>query len=163
MRYIMKQALMSWGDDFAVRDERGKEYFYFDGKSGTIRKTIHVLGPSRARVATIQKHLISYRPTFSIADGPNQIATVYKKLLSFRPSFVIDVPGPDDITVVGKMFEHDYRFYKREEEIAQISKRWFTAKDTYGIEVHDTEDSLLILSAAVIIDLILHPKRDSTF
>src|SRR2546430_7313256 len=37
---------------------------------------------------------------------------------------------------------------------AQISKRWFRIRDTYGIEIAPGEDDALILSTAVCIDEI---------
>ncbi|MDB6108639.1 MAG: hypothetical protein JWR69_389, partial [Pedosphaera sp.] len=32
MRYVMKQKLFSWGDDFAIKDEAGPDKFFVDGK-----------------------------------------------------------------------------------------------------------------------------------
>ena len=31
MRYVMKQKLLSWGDDFVIKDESGHDAFYVDG------------------------------------------------------------------------------------------------------------------------------------
>ncbi len=33
MRYVMKQKLLSWGDDFVIKDESGRDAFYVDGKA----------------------------------------------------------------------------------------------------------------------------------
>lgn len=32
MRYVMKQKLFSWGDDFYIKDENGQGVFYVDRK-----------------------------------------------------------------------------------------------------------------------------------
>jgi uncharacterized protein YxjI len=41
-----------------------------------------------------------------------------------------------------------------------VSKRWFSWSDTYGVEVGDDEDPVLILASAVVIDLIAHPDKE---
>jgi uncharacterized protein YxjI len=33
MRYVMRQKLLSWGDDFYIRDEQGRDVFFVDGKA----------------------------------------------------------------------------------------------------------------------------------
>jgi len=32
VRYLMKEKILAWGDDFTIRDESGREVFYVDGK-----------------------------------------------------------------------------------------------------------------------------------
>lgn len=36
MRYVMKQKLLSWGDDFTIQDEDGRDAFFVDGKAFSI-------------------------------------------------------------------------------------------------------------------------------
>jgi uncharacterized protein YxjI len=40
--------------------------------------------------------------------------------------------------------------------VAQVSKRWFTLRDTYGIDVAEGEDDGLMLAIAVAIDEMAH-------
>jgi uncharacterized protein YxjI len=46
--------------------------------------------------------------------------------------------------------------------VAQVSKTWFSIRDTYGVEIAAGEDDVLILASAVVIDMISHDddKRD---
>ena len=163
MKYYIKQKFLSVGDDFEVFDESGKQVYYFDGKVLAIgRKTI-VLDGAGAQVALIRKKLLSFRPTFIVWSDGVELAKIFKKRLSFRKTFIIDVPGPDDITVVGKLIEHDYSFYRNNYKIAEVSKKWFRGSDTYGVEIIDANDALLILSCMVVIDMVCHPSRDSGF
>ena len=32
MRYMMRQRILSWGDDFSIKDADGQEVYYIDGK-----------------------------------------------------------------------------------------------------------------------------------
>jgi uncharacterized protein YxjI len=163
MKFSLKQKLLSFGEDFDVLDENGRKAFYFDSKVGGFTKKIVVLTADGKEVAVIKKKLFTYRPTFTIKKDGVELARVFKKALTFRKTFLVDVPGPNDITVVGRFAEHTYKFLRDGRPIAEVSKKWFTAKDTYGIEVENSNDVLLVLSSAVIIDLICHPGRDSSF
>jgi uncharacterized protein YxjI len=43
--------------------------------------------------------------------------------------------------------------------VASVSKRWFTLRDTYGIDIEDTEDAVLVLASAVVVDMACHADR----
>lgn len=163
MKYFLKQKLLSFGDDFDVLDEQGQKVYYFDSKTGGFTRKIIILSASGEKLAVISKKLFTFRPTFTLKKDGKELAKVYKKALSFRKSFIIDIPGPDDFTVVGKFIEHSYLFYQNGRKVAEVSKKWFTSKDTYGVDIQDSSNPLLILSAAVIIDILCHPGRDSSF
>lgn len=165
MKYQLQQKLMAMGDDFSIKDHHGREIYYVDGKVFSFGKKLQVLDRNKNEVAMIRRKLFTIRPTFTISSRGRLLATVYKKLFTFRKAFVIDVPGPDDITVVGKLLEHEYKFYRDNKEIAVVSKGYFRASDTYGVDIHShaPAHTKLILCAAVTIDLMAHPKRDSSF
>jgi len=40
-----------------------------------------------------------------------------------------------------------------------VSKRWFRARDTYGVEVAPAQNDALILATAAVIDTMAHPAR----
>ena len=41
--------------------------------------------------------------------------------------------------------------------VATVSKRWFSWRDTYGIDIDDDEDQILLLACAVVVDEACHP------
>ena len=163
MRFLMKQKILCFGDDFAITDESGREIFYIDGKAFSFGKNLVFLDSNKNQLAKVRQKLLTFRPTYKVSSQGQVLAVIYKRLLTFRKTFYIDVPGPDDITVVGKLLEHEYKFYRNSKEIANCSKKYFRSKDTYGVDIEKEKDILLVLCAAVVIDLICHPKRDSSF
>ena len=70
--------------------------------------------------------------------------------------FSVDVPGPDDLEAKGSFLDMEYAFSRGDEQVAEISKRWFAWSDTYGVDIRDGEDDVLILAATVVIDLACH-------
>ena len=48
--------------------------------------------------------------------------------------------------------DHEYEFERDGDKVAEVSKRWFGVRDTYGIEIAPEQDAALILAATVCID-----------
>jgi uncharacterized protein YxjI len=43
--------------------------------------------------------------------------------------------------------------------VAAVSKRWFAWADTYGVDVADGEDDVLVLACSVVVDLSIAKER----
>ena len=159
MRYLMKEKILAWGDDFTIRDESGREVFYVDGKIFSFGDKLSFRDvASKQELAVIDQKLLSIGPTYEIYRGGRRAAVVKKKLFTmFRNKFSVDVPGPDDLEAKGDFINKDYTFNRAGREVARASKKWFRMTDTYGIEVAPGEDDVLILASAVVIDLCMHP------
>ena len=96
-RYVMKQNWLCWGDDYTVLDDQGRDVLYIDGKVLTLRTTLVVQDMSGNELATIQKKLLSWGPTYEIYRKGTLAAVIKKSLFTlFRCEFTVDVPGPDD-------------------------------------------------------------------
>lgn len=163
MRYLMKEKILSWGDDFKIRDENGRDVFYVDGKVLSFGDKLSFQDTDGNELALIDQKLLSIGPTYEIYRGGQLAAVVKKKLFTlFRARFSVDVPGPNDLEAQGDFINKDYTFTRGRREVARVSKKWFRISDTYGIEVAPGEDDVLILASAVVIDLCMHPdnKRD---
>lgn len=157
MRYVMKQKILAWGDDFTIKDEHGRDAFHVDGKVFSFGDKLKVHGPGGEELAVIDQKMLSIGPTYEIYRGGKHVATVKKKLLTFfRDKFYVDVPGPDDLEVHGSILDREYTFTRHGKTVASVSKRFFSFRDSYGIDVAEGEDDVLIVAAAVVIDLVSH-------
>ena len=161
MRYVMKEKILAWGDDFTIRDAAGNDVFYVDGKIFSFGDKLSFRDVrSKQELAVIDQKLLAIGPTYEIFRGGQRAAVVKKKLFTlFRAKFTVDVPGPDDLEAVGDFIGHDYTFSRGGREVARVSKKWFRIADTYGIEIGQGEDDVLILASAVVIDLCVHPDE----
>ena len=162
MRYMMKEKILAWGDDFTIRDESGREVFYVDGKIFSFGDKLSFRDvATKQELAVIDQKLLSIGPTYEIYRGGRRAAVVKKKLFTlFRNKFSVDVPGPDDLDAKGDFINKDYTFTRGGNEVARVSKKWFRITDTYGIDINAGEDDVLILASAVVIDLCVHPDED---
>ena len=158
MRYIMRERILSWGDDFTIRNENGEDAYYVDGKVLSFGDKLSFKDAQGKEVALIDQKLLAIGPQYEIIRGGRTVAVVKKQLFTlFRARFTIDVPGPDDLEAKGNFIDHEYSFERDGRQVARVSKKWFSFSDTYGIDIDDREDDVLVLASAVVIDLVSHP------
>jgi len=157
MRYVLKQKFWSWGDDFSIKDAEGRDVFFVDGKAFSWGDKLSFQDMQGNELAFIRQKLLSWGPTYEITRGDQLMAVVKKQLFTFlRCKFTVDVPGPDDLEAQGDFLDHEYTFEKQGRAVAQVSKRWFSWTDTYGVDIAGGEDDVLILATAVVIDMVCH-------
>lgn len=159
-RFQLRQKIFSFGDDYTIRDERGRERFFVDGKVLTLRNTLVFEDMQEHELAVIRQRILAWGPTFEIERDGKVAAIVKKHLFTLlRCRFSVDVPGPDDLEAQGSFLDYEYEFTRRGERVAEVSKRFFALTDTYGVEIADGEDVVLLLAATVVIDQCCHEKR----
>src|SRR5687767_2239767 len=160
MQYVMKEKWLVLGNDFAITDRDGREVYYVDGRAFSIGDKLSFQDANRREVAFIRQRLLAWGPTYEITRGGELVAVVKKKLFTLlRCRFFVGVPGPNDIEAQGNFFEHEYECVQGGRRLAQVSKRWISLTDTYGIDVADGADHILILAGAVVIDLACHERK----
>lgn len=161
MRYQMRQKILCLGDDYTVTDQAGRERYIIDGAAFTIRDSTSFRDTEGNELAHIRRRLLSLGKTYEI-ERNGRTTVVHKHLFTlFSCKFSVDVPGPDDLEAKGNLTDHEYSFADASGKVvAVVSKRWFTIRDTYGVEIDPGQDDVLILAATVVIDLCCHGDRD---
>jgi uncharacterized protein YxjI len=158
-RYRMRQKLLSIGDDFWIEDEDGARIYRVDGKALRLRKTFHLEDPQGRHLCTIQKRVMHIRDTMEI-EGPtgDRMALVHKALISpLRERWKVDVADGPDLEAQGNIVDHEYRIESDGRKVAEVSKKWFHVRDTYGIEMAPDQNPALLLAVTVAIDEMAHP------
>jgi uncharacterized protein YxjI len=162
MRYVMRQRLLSLGDDFRIRDEDGREVFFVDGRAFSIGDKLSFQDMTGKELAFIKQKVLSLARTYEISRDGAVAAVVKKKLFGLlHHRFTVDVPGPDDLEATGNFLDHEYTFRRGDRTVATVSKKWFSLADSYGIDIVPGEDDVLILACAVVVDQACHPDDES--
>ncbi len=161
MRFIMKQEFWSFGDDFVIRDAAENDRYVVDGKVFSWGDKLSIRDMQGNEVAFISQRLLSWGPTYEIHRPGHAVTEVTKELFTFfYCKFAVDGPGEEDYEASGDFLDHEYEFQRSGQVVAQVTKRWFAWTDSYGIEISDSEDPVLLLATAVVIDLVCHdPKQ----
>src|SRR5438045_2467594 len=136
MRYILKQKLFSFGDDFLIKDESGRDVYFVDGKAFSFGDKLSFQDLDGHELAFIKQRVLSLGKTYEIVRNSEIAAVVKKHLMSlFHHRFTVDVPGPDDLEAEGSFTDHEYTFRRGDRTVATVSKRWFSWADTYGVDI----------------------------
>ena len=152
-KYRMREKLFAIGDDYWVEDEEGERVFKVDGKAMRIRQTFILEDPSGAELFKIQEKELRIRDTMEIERGGETVATVKKALITpLRDRFSVEVEGGEDMEAKGNIVDHEYKIERGGDQVAEVSKRWFRIRDTYGIEIAPGQEDALILAVTVCID-----------
>lgn len=164
MRYVMRQKVWSWGDDYAIKDEAGNDHFIVDGRAFSLGDKLSFQDTSGHELVFIRQKLLSWGPTYELHRAGGETATIKKNLWTFfRDRFTVDVasdgPTPDDLEVRGDFWDHEYEFTRGGQPVAVVSKRWFAWADTYGVDVAAGEDDVLILACTVVVDLNIEKQQ----
>jgi uncharacterized protein YxjI len=160
-RYQMRQRMLSIGDDYSIENDRGERVYYLDGKALRARKTILFKDSGGRELCKIQERMLHVRDSMEI-EGPDgkRIAMVHKALITpLRERWVISAEGGPDLHAQGNFVEHEYTIERDGAKVAEVSKRWFRVRDTYGVEVAPGENDILILATTAVIDTMAHPAR----
>ena len=157
-RYIMRQKIVAFGDDFYIENEHGERVFFIDGKVLTIRDTLVFQDMQGRELCRIKEQLVKIKDTMNIEgpDGKN-IAKIKKALVKIlRDHWTVKVKDGPDLEVSGNVLDFDYRIREGHHDVARVSKKLFRIKDTYGVEIQPGQNDLLILAVTVALDMMAH-------
>ena len=159
-RYQMRQRVISIGDDYVIENDRGERVFKVDGKALRVRKTLLFEDMHGHELCKIQERMLRVKDSMEIEDpGGRRMAMVKKAMITpLRDAGSSRSSGPD-LHVQGNIVDHEYTIERDGDKVAEISKRWFRVRDTYGVEVAPGENDILILATTGVIDEMAHPDR----
>jgi uncharacterized protein YxjI len=158
--YLIRERFFRLGEDSDITDEQGRPVLHVDGKVFSLRSRLVLRDPDGREVAQVQRKLVAMRPTYQISVAGQEAAEVRKHFFTpFRDRFTIDVPGPDDLEMDGDLFDHEFTIRRGGQTVATVSKRWFSMRDTYAVDVAPGQDDLLILASVLALDLAEDQER----
>lgn len=78
----MKQKLLSWGDDFMIKDEAGNDAFFVDGKALSFGDKLSFQDLAGNELIFIDQKLLNWAPTYELRRGKELLAVVKRELLA---------------------------------------------------------------------------------
>lgn len=159
MKYLVRERIFGIGDDFWIQDEEGRRAFLVDGKAMRIRETFELRDPSDTVVAVIRKKLVSIRDTMVIERDGEKLATVRRKRFSpIHHAYEAELSDGSELRAAGDFLDKEYDIEADGQLVASISRKWFSLRDTYAVDVLEGADPALVLSIAVCIDRLAHEE-----
>jgi uncharacterized protein YxjI len=157
-QYQMRQNLISIGDDYWIENGRGERAFFVNGKALRVRDTLAFEDASGHELCKIQERMLRVRDSMEIeSPAGGRLAMVKKRLISpIREHWEVEVENGPDMEIHGNIVDHEYTFEADGRKVAEVSKKWFRVRDTYGVEVEPGNNDVVVLAATVAMDMMSH-------
>ena len=153
-RYQIREKLLAIGDDSWIEDESGQKVFKVNGKALRVRKTMVFEDPDGNELCKIQERKLRVKDSMAI-EGPDgeRLALVKKAIVGpLRERWVADLAEGSELRVEGNIVDHEYEIEQNDVKIAEVSKRWFHVRETYGVEIAPGQHDIVVLAVAVAVD-----------
>ena len=151
--YQMREKLFAIGDDYWIEDETGEKVLKVNGKAMRVRETLILEDRDGKELLKIQERKLRLRGTMVLERDDDTVATVRKALIHpLRDRFEIELEAGGELKAHGHILDHEFEVEHEGDEVARASKRWFRVRDTYGIEIADGQDDVLLLGVVVAIE-----------
>jgi uncharacterized protein YxjI len=152
----MPQAAVLQGQDYPVQDEHGREMYSIGGRLNGPMGRFWIRDRTRRELAFVRENLspegLPVGFEIHYADELHSIVKRDKASLA-RCRFPHDQPAPDDLQAFGDLLNREYAFSRDDLSAATVTRHWFHSADVYSIDVARGEDEVLILAAALVVDL----------
>ena len=157
-RYQMRQKMVSIGQDFWIENEQGEKVFKVDGKALRIRSTLKFEDTQGSELCKIQEKKMRVKDSMAIeGPGGERLAVVKKAIINpIRNRWTVKIGDGPDLNIQGNILDHEYEITEGRNKVAEVSKKWFRVRDTYGVEIAPEQNDILVLAATVAIDIMAH-------
>ena len=161
IRYKMRQKMVAIGDDFWIENQDGRRAFKVDGKALRVRETLLFKDAHGNDLCKIQERMLRIKDSMEIEDAQGRRVAMVKKALitPLRDRWTVKIGDGPDLEVQGNILDHEYRIEEGRTKIAEVSKKWFRLRDSYGVEIAPGQNDVVILAVTVALDMMAHPGR----
>ncbi|MFK4065328.1 LURP-one-related/scramblase family protein [Streptomyces sp. NPDC029674] len=163
MRLLVRDRVLGIGDDYWIEDDRGRKVFLVDGKAMRLRDTFELKDTQGNVVIDIHAKMLALRDTMVIERAGDPLATVKRKRLSLlRNHYRVELVDGTELDVSGKILDREFAIEYDGELLADISRRWFRVRDTYGLHItRDDADPALLLAVTVCVIRLSEKEREA--
>jgi uncharacterized protein YxjI len=162
VQYVLKQDLVSLGNNFTIRDIEGHAAFQARGALATLGDKLSFEDMGGNELFYIEQKIFNWRGSYEIRREGRLVAEVRRNFGVFlRRRFTVEMSDAEDLEMVGDILAFEYVVTRGGRKIATFTRQWLRLSDTYWIRIEDDEpDAPLILALAVIIEVIANRRHN---
>lgn len=154
MKYIVHEKFFRMGEDNDILDESGQPVYRVDGKVLSLHNLMIVNDLNGTELARVHRKILALLSHYEIEfKGQDGMTEVHQRFSSpLHPKWTISEPGQPDLTMTGNFFGHDFSIEKDGQPLATVSKKWLSVTDSYGVDIVDGQNDLLLLCSVLALE-----------
>ena len=164
--FLLQEKLFSIRDKVKVMGVDKEELGIFSSKLISIGKhyKLFTIDDQENPILTVKEKAISMRSTYSFFKGEkedeNLIGKLKRKLVSVKPKYWFEDPNETKLfTMKGNIWQLKYKIFLEDKVVAEISKKLWKIKDTYGLRIDkDVDDDSAMLVLGIVV--MLHHEKE---
>lgn len=153
MKLVLKEKAFSLKERFNVTDEAERTLYTVEGKLFSWGHQLDITDVSGTHAAHIRQKVLTLLPRYFIACDGMEEMELKGHLNIIHPHYTLET-SDGDWEVRGDFLQHEYTIKKGEEEIAAVTKKWFTWGDTYLLDVAEGKNAVPALAVMIALDCI---------
>jgi uncharacterized protein YxjI len=153
MKYQVREKIFRLGEDNDILNEAGQPALQVDGKVLTLRGLMLVNDLAGTEVGRVSRKLVSLMATYDITLASGVTAELHQRFSGpFHPKWTLSVAGGTDMEMTGNFAGHDFILTENGQTVATVSKAWISLADSYGVDIVEGQNDLLILCAVLALE-----------
>ncbi|HIS02455.1 MAG TPA: LURP-one-related family protein [Candidatus Pullichristensenella avicola] len=153
MKLVLKEKVFTLKERFNVTDEQEQPLYSVEGKFFSWGHQFDVEDAGGAHVAHIKQKVLALLPRYFITCDGMEEMELKGHLNIIHPHYTLETPD-GGWEVRGDFLHHEYTIKKGEEEIATVTKKWFSFGDSYTLDVAEDKNVVPALCVMVALDCI---------
>lgn len=160
MKFYIKQKVFSFKDKFKILDESQELQYEVKGKFMSLSNKLELVDKLGNPVLRAKRKVLAFLPKYFIYNLKGEEIATIKRIFGFRPRFTLSALRTD-LEVEGSLFAHSFGIFDHGNEVATISKKIISWGDTYEINIIDEENTELFLFIVIVLDQIIHERKQA--
>lgn len=156
MRYLVRDRMFAFHEEAWIETEHREKVWRVNKKLLRFRSTFAFVDTEGTVVGSIVKKFLTVHHTILIKHDGEVIAKISKKLFKlFGDRFTVKLRDGRRLKIVGNLWDREFDIRSEGTTLAHVSRRWFTIRDAYAVDVMSQQDAYLMIILAVCVDHIL--------
>ncbi|MCW7942873.1 hypothetical protein AAW14_12680 [Streptomyces hygroscopicus] len=160
MRYLVRDRMLAFHEEAWVETEHREKLFRVDRKLLRLRTTFHFVDVEGNQVAGIVRKALTLHHTILIKQNGAVVGRISKRMFRiFGDHFSATLRDGRRLRIAGNVWDREFDVRYDGSTLARISRRWFSIRDAYAVDVMSEPDALLMIVLAVCVDHILEDRK----
>ncbi|PYC87758.1 hypothetical protein C7C46_03135 [Streptomyces tateyamensis] len=161
MRYLVRDRIFAFHEEAWIETEHREKVYRVNKKLLRLRSTFHLVDTEGTVVASLVRKALTIHHTILISHQGEHIAKISKRMFSFfGDRFKVKLADGRRLRIVGNYWDREFDIQHDGTTLAHISRRWFSLRDTWAVDVLSQQEATLLLVLAVCVDHTLEDLRE---